>query len=50
VTTITVTTNVQPARWQPTELEKTQVLAALRNEAYPPAARWGVGPATRKAH
>jgi 2-keto-3-deoxy-L-rhamnonate aldolase RhmA len=39
----------QPPDWSPTREEIEQVKQAVKNEAYPPAGRSGVGPVARRA-
>jgi hypothetical protein len=38
----------QPPDWAPTPEQIAQIKRALKNEAYPPAGRSGVGPVTRQ--
>lgn len=39
----------RPPDWNPTPEQIAQVLRAVRNEAYPPAGRTGVGPVARRS-
>ena len=46
---VAVTNTTQPADWKPIPEQIAQVLRALKNEAYPPAGRRGVGPVVSRS-